>query len=390
MFSRRDFLRSSSLISLSPCLPAFLARTAQAVEAAKGQRVLVVVQLDGGNDGLNTVVPTADPEYGKLRTRLRIDRKAVVTLSDSLGLHPMLRPLDKLLQAGQLTVVPGVGYPNPNRSHFDSMAIWHTARFDAEERKGYGWIGRALDPAAATSFMVGGPVPPALRGRRSAAISLNRPDDLRLAEAAPVKQALGAAPDRRDLLAFVHRQTAEAVAVSSQLGKPGGDQLNAFDPRAGLTARLMLIGQLLKADPRARVFYTSQTGYDTHAEQLHTHSHLLSEFATAVASFFADLRAAKLAERVTLLAFSEFGRTIKENASGGTDHGTAGTVFLAGPGLKGGIAGAMPSLTDLVEGEPKMTTDFRRIYATILESWLGLSSAEVLAGKFDALELFKG
>jgi uncharacterized protein (DUF1501 family) len=389
MFSRRDFLKSSSLISLAPSLPAFMARTAQAVEADKCQRILVVVQLDGGNDGLNTVVPIADPEYGKLRTRLRIAKKDVVTLSDSLGLHPMLRPLDKLLQAGQLTVIPGVGYPNPNRSHFDSMAIWHTARFDAEERKGYGWIGRALDPAAASSYMVGGPVPPALRGRRSAAISLNRPDDLTLAESAPFKQALGAEP-ACDLLAFVRRQGAEAVAVSNQFGKQDRDKPDAFNPRAGLAARLNLIGRLLKADPRARVFYTTQTGYDTHADQLHAHSQLLSGFATAVATFFQDLQAAKLAERVTLLAFSEFGRTIKENASGGTDHGTAGTVFLAGPGLKGGIAGMMPSLTDLVEGEPKMTTDFRRIYATILESWLGLSSAEVLAGKFDALELFVG
>src|SRR5437763_15912173 len=159
MFTRRDFLKTSSLLALAPTVPLFIARTGRAAEPAKDTRVLVVVQLDGGNDALNTIVPHSDPNYEKLRPRLKIDKKNVVKVSDTLGLHPSLKPLDKLLDAGQLSVIPGVGYPNPNRSHFESMAIWHTARFDPEERKGYGWIGRALDPAAGTSYMVGGAVP---------------------------------------------------------------------------------------------------------------------------------------------------------------------------------------------------------------------------------------
>src|SRR5205807_8692320 len=160
-------------------------------------------------------------------------------------------------------------------------------------------------------------------------------------------------------------------------------------PGTGLGERLTLIARLLKSDLGARVLYTTQAGYDTHASQQFTHYQLLSEFAGAVAAFFADLTAAKLADRVLLLSFSEFGRTIQENGSAGTDHGTAGAVFLAGPGVKGGVAGTMPSLTDLVGGEPKMSTDFRAVYATILEEWLGLPAAEVLAGRFARLELFK-
>src|SRR5262249_13477971 len=182
MHTRREFLKSSALLALAPTVPLFVARTAQAAGADRERRVLVVVQLDGGNDGLNTVVPHADPAYEKLRPKLKIARKNLLRVSDALGLHPSLRPLDALLQAGQLAIVPGVGYPNPNRSHFESMAIWHTARFDPEERKSHGWIGRALDPSAGTAYMVGGSVPVALRGRRSAAVALDRAQEVLLAD----------------------------------------------------------------------------------------------------------------------------------------------------------------------------------------------------------------
>lgn len=146
---------------------------------------------------------------------------------------------------------------------------------------------------------------------------------------------------------------------------------------------------MLKSDLGVRVFYTVQSGYDTHASQIYTHSNLLSEFAGAVAAFFDDLASAQLAERVALLAFSEFGRTIQENGSAGTDHGTAGAVFVAGPGVKGAIAGTMPSLTDLVQGEPKMATDFRAIYSTVLEEWLAVGAKEPVGGTFERLRLFR-
>jgi uncharacterized protein (DUF1501 family) len=384
MFTRRDFLRSSSLLALAPTVPWFVARTARAAAGDTDGRVLVVVQLDGGNDALNTVVPHADPEYARLRPRLKLEKKNLVPLSDSLGLHPALRPLDKLLQAGQLAVVPGVGYPNPNRSHFESMAIWHTARFDPEERKGYGWVGRALDPSAGTAYAVGPAVPGALRGRRSTAVALSRVEEVLLTDRAAARRAVGPEPGD-DLLAFVRRQAVDAQTAADKLAamaaSPGGGPY----PATGLADRLRLVARLLKSDLGARVFYTVQAGYDTHASQAFTHAGLLSEFAGAVAAFFDDLKAAKLADRVVLLAFSEFGRTIQENGSAGTDHGTAGAVFLAGPGVKGGVAGRTPSLTDLAGGEPKMTTDFRQIYAAVLDGWLGCPSEAVLGGRFDHL-----
>jgi uncharacterized protein (DUF1501 family) len=388
MLTRRDFLKSSSLLALSPTVPLFVARTAQAATADKDRRVLVVVQLDGGNDALNTVVPHADPNYEKLRPKLKIAKKNLVRLSDALGLHPSLKPLEPLLQAGHLAVLPGVGYPNPDRSHFESMAIWHTARFDPEERQGYGWIGRALDPRAGTAYAVGAAVPRALRGRRSSAVALSRVEDVLLSDPAIARQAIG--PETQDdLLSFVRRQAVEAHQAADKLGKlAAGDDSGRY-PGSGLAERLKLVARLLKSDLGARVFYTVQSGYDTHASQTFTHAGLLADLAGAIAAFFDDLKAAKLADRVTLLTFSEFGRTIKENGSVGTDHGTAGAVFVAGPGVRGGVAGTMPSLTDLAGGEPKMTTDFRQVYAAVLEDWLGLRAGEVLAGSFERPGLFR-
>jgi uncharacterized protein (DUF1501 family) len=220
MLTRRQFLRESSLLALAPTVPLFVARTAQAVSADKDRRILVVVQLDGGNDALNTVVPYADPNYEKLRPKLKIAKRNLVRLTDTLGLHPSLKPLENLLQAGQLAVIPGVGYPNPNRSHFESMAIWHTARFDPEERKGYGWLGRALDPKSGTSYAIGASLPGALRGRRSSAVALSQVEDLLLADPTAATPALG--PDAEG--ARVHPPPGR--------GRPGcGQQARHAGPR---------------------------------------------------------------------------------------------------------------------------------------------------------------
>jgi uncharacterized protein (DUF1501 family) len=387
MISRRQFLHTSSLFALAPTVPLFLARTAHAAPVDKENRVLVVVQLDGGNDALNTVVPYADPNYEKLRPKLRIETKDLLKVSNTLGLHPALKPLDGLVQAGHCAVVLGVGYPNPNRSHFESMAIWHTARLDAKERKDYGWIGRALDPKAGTALLVGQAVPGALRGRRSSAVALQRIEDMLLTAPIPAMDKNGSAASE-GLQAFVRRQAVDAHLAANKLAHLSAGQEGGRYPATGLAERLKLIARLMKSNLGTRIFYTIQSGYDTHASQTFTHASLLSEFAGAVVAFFDDLKGAKLADRVTLLAFSEFGRTIQENDSAGTDHGTAGAVFLAGPGVHGGAVGTMPSLTDLVKGEPKMTTDFRQVYASVLEDWLGLAAQDVLGGSFPHSPLF--
>jgi uncharacterized protein (DUF1501 family) len=387
MLSRRSFLRASSLLALAPTAPLFVARAAGAAVAGKEKRALVVIQLDGGNDALNTVVPHADPAYRKHRPALGLKAKGLIKLTGELGLHPALKPLDKLLEAGELAVVPGVGYPNPSRSHFQSMAVWHTARRDPSEHTGYGWLGRALDRSASPSYTIGEAVPGALRGRRSAAVALRRADDFLLASAGEAKQAVG--PETTDdLLAFVRRQAIDAHATAAALAKLAKDDGGARYPQTGLAERLKLTARLLKAGIGARVFYAIQRGYDTHATQLFAHAALLGELAGAVAAFFADLKESKLADRVALLTFSEFGRTIRENGSAGTDHGTAGVMFVAGPPVKGGVLGAMPSLTDLDRGEPKMTTDFRAVYAAALRDWLGIAPDGPLGAKIKAAELF--
>jgi uncharacterized protein (DUF1501 family) len=388
MFNRREFLKASSLIALAPTVPMFLARTAAAGPAGRDNRVLVVVQLDGGNDALNTVVPFADPNYGRLRPNLALATDRLVRLNDSVGLHPALRPLGGLLEAGQLAVVPGVGYPNPSRSHFTGMAVWHTARLDTADHTGYGWLGRALDPSSGSSCAVHGSVPAALRGRRSRAITLMSIEEMRLDNTATAGHATGS-QSADDMLAFVRRQALDGYATADQLTALVRDSDGNRYPSSGLARRLQVVSRLLKTNYGARIFYTEQAGYDTHYTQRLAHANLLGEFAEAVAAFFDDMRSAKIADRVALLAFSEFGRTIRENASAGTDHGTAGCVFLAGPGVRGGVCGVMPSLTDLEQGEPRMTTDFRRVYATVLEDWLGVAPRDVLSGSFNQVELFR-
>ncbi|HEX5270784.1 MAG TPA: DUF1501 domain-containing protein [Gemmataceae bacterium] len=395
MISRRDFLKRSSLIALAPAVPAFLARAARAAGPRRDGRVLVVIQLDGGNDGINTVVPFKDEGYAKHRKALRLPADRLVKLNDGLGLHPSLGDFGKLFEAGQLAVVQGVGYPNPNRSHFESMAVWHTARLDPEGRGDTGWLGRALDaarrPADGTpaSLFVGADAPPAaLRGRKVAASALARLEDFLLAPDDP-RPAFGGAGEGDDVTAFVRRGVLDAYATAgrmAEVARAGGAPLR--HPTTALAERLGLVARLLKAGSGARIFYTAQGGYDTHGGQEGVHPGLLADLSGAVKEFLDELAAARLADRVAVLCFSEFGRRVEENASAGTDHGTAGPVFLAGPEVKGGLFGRTPRLLDLEDGDLKMGIDFRRVYATVLEDWLSLPGEAALGARFDKLPLF--
>jgi uncharacterized protein (DUF1501 family) len=388
-FSRRDLFRRIPLIALAPAVPGFIARLAGAATAEQDGRLVVVIQLDGGNDGLNTVVPFGDEAYARNRPALKLATDRLIKVSDGIGLHPAMGAAGKLLEAGQLAIVPGVGYPNPNRSHFASMAIWQTARLDEEEHAATGWLGRGLDstPGASSMFIGPGAIPPTIRGRRSPASSLERIDDLTL-DPAFVRPEIPA--DGDDLLAFVRRSTLDAYASSDRLAELATDQSSAARyPGTGLATRLKLVARLIKGGYAARVFYTVQSGYDTHAQQAGTHYGLLNELSGALKAFLDDLADAKLADRVLVLCFSEFGRRVRENGSAGTDHGAAGPVFLAGPRVEPGLRGAYPSLTDLDSGDLKPAVDFRRVYATILENWLGIPAEAALGARFAPLALLK-
>ena len=401
MVSRRRFVTTSlaglPVISLAPTIPGFLGLTARAASPEKDGRVLVVIQLDGGNDGINTVVPFRDEGYAKHRKELRLPTERLLKVSESVGLHPRMSGAAKLLESGRLAIVQGVGYPNPDRSHFASMAIWQTARFDRAEHSGLGWLGRGLDVDSATAghsgaIYIGSGAPPvALRGRRSATTSLERLDDLRL-DSRVMKR--GTSSDDRagggDLTAFVRRSALDAYTTADRMADLArSSKQDSPYPDTALAQKLSLIGQLMKGGFAARVFYAAQSGYDTHALQGPVHGSLLSELSGALLAFLDDLGRAKLADRVTVLCFSEFGRRVAENGSAGTDHGTAAPLFLAGSGVRGGLVGSTPSLCDLENGDVKMSIDFRRVYASVLEGWLGVSSEAALGGAFEKLPLFR-
>ncbi len=408
MFSRRDFLQTSTLVALTPTVPGFLARTARATQPQRDARILVVIQLDGGNDGINTVVPFRDPGYARFRQVLRLPADRLLKISKDLGLHPAMTDAAKLLENGTLSIVQGVGYPNPSRSHFKSMAIWHSAnvalprgggeRPDPDTNAAPGWIGRALDsgrkPAdgsAAAMFVGTTTLPAALRSRRSVASAITRLEDSVLA----LKKGSGgvdAASREDDLAAFVRRSTLDAYATSERMAAVlRAEDRGARYPATGLAGRLRLVARLIKSGGGTRVYYTTQgnNAYDTHYDQPRVHADLLGELAGALKAFLDDLAAAKLAERVLVLCFSEFGRRVQENGSRGTDHGTAGPVLLAGPRLKAGVVGATPRLLDLHDGDLKMSVDFRRVYAAVLRDWLTLP-ARALGAALEPLNLFHG
>ncbi len=396
MITRRQMLERSLLVSLSPVIPSFLANTARAAEAEKDRRVLVVVQLDGGNDGLNTVVPFADDNYARLRPKLKLTQDKLIKINDQLTFHPALKSFGGLLDDGRLSIVQGVGYPNPDRSHFRSMATWHTAQVDESEQGQYGWLGRAMDLQSAAPpqavYSSPGSVPVALWGRRSTTAVIKSKQELALdAPAALLKAAATSAADGSELSRFVADASQQAFATCERLAPmlAADKSFTNDDQPSRLANHLATISALIKAGTTARVFYAVQGGYDTHAAQSSSHYGLLSELSGALKKFFADLDASGLADRVLLVAFSEFGRRAAENASEGTDHGAAAPVFVAGPNLASRIIGPAPNLADLDQGDVRMSIDFRQLYASILEGWFNLPAATVLGGKFASIPLFR-
>ncbi len=402
MLTRRSLLKRSTILSLVPTVPGFLSRTALAVRPERDGRILVVVQLEGGNDGINTVVPFGDEDYARHRRVLRIPTDRVCKLTDAIGLHPAMRPAADMIQDGRLTIVQGVGYPNPDRSHFRSTAIWQTARLDDPGPESHGWLGLALDGIAAghragepmgpsAVFIGERDVPRALLGRRAVTASFADPADLALAIPATAARS-PERPNGDDLSSFVQRTVMNAYTTAEQFADTAGrtGSTTARYPDCKLGRQLELVTRSIKAGAPARVYYTIQSSYDTHTLQLPSHAQLLGDFTRSILAFQDDLAAAGLADRVLLLAFSEFGRPPAENGSHGTDHGTAGPVFLAGTKVKPGLIGETPRLGDLVDGDLKWSIDFRRVYATLLDRWLGVPAEAVLGQRFEPLSMLQG
>ena len=395
--NRRHFLhRSAGLVALGAAPPAFLSRAVAADKQDPDQRILVIVQLAGGNDGVNTVVPFADDAYHAARPSLAFKRDAVLKVNDHIGLHPGLAGMKALYDEGALSIIQGVGYPHPNRSHFRSMDIWNTGQPESEIT-GDGWLGRALDSSAAR---FGGKVPALALGVENLPLALVAPrtnvpsirslDDYQLrfgGEDQAMKTALArklaeGKADTNDL-SFIRQTLGTAIDSAARLKEVAASYVPVAPyPQTALAGNLKTVAQLIAGELGTRIFFVSLGGFDTHSRQAGSHAALLAELSGAVSAFFADLRAHKLADRVLLATYSEFGRRLKENGSLGTDHGAASQMFIVSGAHKGGVFGDHPSLTDLDDGDLKHATDFRSVYATLLDRWLGIPSEPVLGGKF--------
>ncbi len=404
MLNRRHFLthtlKGSSLVALNAMIPQFVSRTAEAAAPGK-DNILVVLEMTGGNDGLNTVIPYADDLYHKARPTLRQTKDVVVRLDDHVGLNSGMQGFRPIWEKGNLAVLQGVGYPNPERSHFEAMDIWQSA--DPKRATTTGWLGRTAaeidNHSGGVPILHIGPnrLPLALAGTPGGgAVTVNSRDSFRLElGGGKVGQQKArrrlmedlAAPASKagddDLVSFVQRRQVQTLTAVEQLREllegPGAV------PRQGngLNQKLQLIAGLIAKGFGTRIFYVSLEGFDTHSDQSTAHSNLLGDLANSVAGFFQTLKSTGHDNRVRLMTFSEFGRRVKENGSRGTDHGAASCMFVAGPSVKGGVVGNHPSLSDLDDDDLKFHTDFRRVYATLLDGWLGCDSKAVLGSKWD-------
>ncbi|MFN3190849.1 MAG: DUF1501 domain-containing protein [Aureliella sp.] len=394
---RRKFLGSiaggSAVVGVDALAPQWFAKAAHAM--APGQeRVLVVIQLSGGNDGLNTVVPLNNDDYYKARPTLAIPANEAIQLKDDLGLHPSLSGAAELFEDGALSIVQGVGYDNPNRSHFESMDIWHSCGRN-EELRSEGWLGRALaeiesgssEKADVPALHLGDKKQPlALRSSMIQVPSIRSIDEFKLTgnKAERLQQLISdvaesPAAEANDLLGFIRSSSATAMMSSERVGSAtsAGKTLDGF-PDSALGKQLSVVSQLIEADLPTRIYYLELDGFDTHSQQAGAHASLLRDWSEALSAFIRRLGETGDRDRVAVLTFSEFGRRVQENASKGTDHGAAAPVMIAGGGIKHQIIGAQPSLSNLQDGDLRFSIDFRRVYATLLQDWLQVDSGEVL------------
>ncbi|MEC9372560.1 MAG: DUF1501 domain-containing protein [Planctomycetota bacterium] len=415
-FTRRVFLqRGVALASAVTTIPTFLNSSAWAMAQAAGaghdlagvpeDHVLVVIQLGGGNDGLNTVVPFRDDDYYRARPAIGIRQENVLALEKGVdvGLHPALALVKELYDEGLVSVVQGVGYPNPNRSHFKSMDIWHTADTSGV---GEGWLGRyhdnecagtpADEPQPAPTIAIGREAPLALQGRTSKPVAFESPSlfqwtgkeahaSLDEPYEAITRAGVRAGVDEESNAAFLMRTTLDAQLASDAIRKAVSQRPLVEYPRSGLARQLAMVGSMIRAGLRTRVYYVTLGGFDTHAGQggaQGRHAQLLRQYAEALRAFHNDLQAQGNDGRVLTMTFSEFGRRVSQNGSNGTDHGTAAPMLLSGPMVRPGVLGSHPSLTDLDEGDLKFKVDFRSVYAGILADWMGANAEESLGGSF--------
>jgi len=396
LIKRKQFIQVGSLATASFMLPKFLKAFEQPAMIPPGNKVLVVLQMSGGNDGLNTVIPIRNDIYYKTRPKLGIEKDKTLTLTDEVALHPALTGFKELFEDGGLGIMNSVGYPNPDRSHFRSMDIWQTAS-DSKSYVYTGWLGRYLDAQCrgcdkpTQALEIDDVLSLALKGEQMKGIALKDPQ--RLYNTSHQKYFKDVLADHKSAGAdqpvdYLYKTMASTLSSADYIFqqsrlRPSSQQY----PKTGLGKSLQTIASLIFSDINTKVYYVSLGSFDTHVNQQNEQQRLFTEMSDAVKSFVADLKSNNRFQDVLLMTFSEFGRRVSQNASGGTDHGTANNMFLISGGLKQkGLINEMPDLNDLDEGDLKYKIDFKDAYATVLNKWLGADDKSILGKSFSHLD----
>lgn len=394
--NRRRFIKQSALASGVLMIPSFL-RAFETDELTGDGKIFVVIQLSGGNDGLNTVVPFEDDLYYNQRTKIAIAKTDVIQLSDQLGFNPALKPLKAIWDNGWMNIINGVGYPNPDRSHFRSMDIWQTAS-ESSEYLSTGWLGRYLDSSCSgcdkpyNVIEVDDTLSLALKGQTKKGIALKSPEDLYRSAKHGFFAEVSAGHDpsllHEDNLGYLYKTMRETTSSADYIYQNGriADTTQAY-PDNAFANQLKTISRFIRSGLSTRVYYVSLGGFDTHNNQRDRQDKLLQTYADGVSAFLNDLKTAGKLNDVLVMTFSEFGRRVEQNASNGTDHGTANNIFLFGGALKKtGFQNDRPSLQNLDEGDLKFLVDFRNVYATVLDKWLNVSHPSILNKNFSTLD----
>lgn len=396
ILNRRRFLQVGSLASAAVMMPKFLKALERGHLAPPGNKVLVIIQLSGGNDGLNTIIPYRNDIYYKARPVLGIKREAALSLNDELGIHPALKGFKALYDDGALGILNNVGYPNPDRSHFRSMDIWHSAS-QSNEYWSDGWIGRYLDAQCkgcdkpTQALEIDDTLSLALKGDSDKGLAMTDParlygtsNDKYFAELLKQHTSDNDHHNNADYLYKTMGETISSAAYIQQQFKTY--KSSAPYPNTELGRNLRTIANLVMSDINTKVYYVSHGSFDTHVNQQDQQARLFGQLSDALTVFTDDLKANHRFEDVVVMTFSEFGRRVSQNASGGTDHGTANNMFLVGGGLKQpGLINDGPDLLNLKDGDLQYQVDFKSVYATLLSNWLGADDKVVLKDTYSHL-----
>jgi uncharacterized protein (DUF1501 family) len=393
IIKRKEFLQIGSLATASFMLPKFLKAFEKPMMVPPGNKVVVVIQFSGGNDGLNTVIPVRNDIYYKQRPKLGITKEKSLLLTDEVGLNPALEAFKGLYDEGNLSILNNVGYPNPDRSHFRSMDIWHSASA-SDMYINTGWVGRYLDAQCkgcdkpTYALELDDILSLALKGEQNKGLAFKDPKKLYTSSNEKFYKDINADHHSgEETVDYLYKTMSETLSSADYIYQQSKLHPTAQTyPSTELGKDLKTIASLILSDINTKVYYVSLGSFDTHVNQENQQKRLFTELNDAVKAFTIDLKKNNRFDDVLMMTFSEFGRRVSQNASGGTDHGTANNMFFIGGGLKQkGIINEMPDLVDLNDGDLKYKVDFKNVYATVLNKWLGADDENILGKKFDYL-----